>query len=459
MVKVELDQYFKLSVAGDKMTATIRQFEDLPNDIILTYELIESFCEKNGIVYGLKKNIVHDLQLGKEAVVAKGKAPERGKDAFLDVMKTVEIEGKQADKNELGQVDYKDVLQIASVRSGDIVGKKIPATAGMAGMNVYGEVVEPKSGKDIKLRAGKNTKLDEQGLTLHALIDGQLSVHRNTVHVLPTYEVNGDISLKTGNIDFVGNVIIRGSIPPGFEVKAGGDIHVIGTVEAATLKAGGSVSINAGIVGQNKSLIEAEGDVMTTFINQGDIHVGGDIKVEQTIFHSKCTARGKIICTKGKGLIVGGSISAGNGIEANEIGNDMQTSTSLFIGVFEKDIQRKKELEERLKKSKDDLIKLAKLLKVYVTKEEKGTLTAQEITIKLKVQQSLRQAKQVMDEVAAKLEEFDDEVSTDQGFIRVAKTVYPNVVVQFGKYRRKLTSPYRQAHIALIDSEVVIQTS
>ncbi len=44
--------------------------------------------------------------------------------------------------------------------------------------------------------------------------------------------------MKIGNTSFGDNVIFRENIPTGFKVVAGGDIRVLGTVEAATLKTG-----------------------------------------------------------------------------------------------------------------------------------------------------------------------------------------------------------------------------
>lgn len=453
-----LDEFFKLTISSDKMTATIVKVEELPEEFDVTYEELVQFCKDHGVIYGLNENVLNELTYENKAVIAKGKPPVHGKDAYLEVVaKRDDDDKKEIDDNI--PVNFKDVLRIPTVRCGDVVGRKVAATKGTKGMNVLGEEVEPIPGRDITLYPGQNTKLDEKGETLYALVDGQLSVHKSTIHVLPTYEVHDDISLKTGNIDFVGNVIIHGSVPPGFEVKAGGDIHVRGTVEAATLKAGGSIIIVAGIVGQNKSYIEAGKDLKTTFINQGDVHVGGNIEVVQAILHSKCSARGKVVCTEGKGLIVGGSTSALFGIEANEFGNSLQTATELYIGELEEDVKRRAEHEKRYNQAKDDVQKLGKLLKMLIEKEKKKTMTIKELEIKRKAQRSLYEAKRTMDEAAALLEELRPQTPRERGYIKAHRTIYPNVSVQFGKYRRKLTSTYQNAFISLIDGEIVVQTS
>ena len=72
--------------------------------------------------------------------------------------------------------DLKQVLDIPSVKEGEKLAQKVAATNGEAGMNVLGEPVEPKRGKDFKLRIGKNTRIDQKSQTLYALVSGQMSM-------------------------------------------------------------------------------------------------------------------------------------------------------------------------------------------------------------------------------------------------------------------------------------------
>ena len=81
---------------------------------------------------------------------------------------------------------------------------------------------------------------------------------REKINVFPVYEVNGDVDYNTGNIDFVGTIVIRGNVRSGFKVKADGDIRIIGSVEGAELEAAGSIEISAGIIGQNKGLLKQQ---------------------------------------------------------------------------------------------------------------------------------------------------------------------------------------------------------
>lgn len=55
-------------------------------------------------------------------------------------------------------------------------------------------------------------------------------------------------------------MVINGDVQSfGMHVKVDGDVTVHGTVEAAIIEAGGSITVNGGIVGQNAQQRESNG--------------------------------------------------------------------------------------------------------------------------------------------------------------------------------------------------------
>jgi len=77
------------------------------------------------------------------------------------------------------------------------------------------------------LPKGKNVEISEDGQSLIAGIDGQVNYIDGKVSVFANYEVPADVDNSTGNISFVGNVIIRGNVLSGFTVEAGGSVEVM----------------------------------------------------------------------------------------------------------------------------------------------------------------------------------------------------------------------------------------
>ena len=107
---------------------------------------------------------------------------------------------------------------------GQPLAQKILAERGKGGKTVTGKYLEAKNGKDIPMPLGKNTRLAEDDLTIVAETNGQVLILNNKINVEPILNIDGDVSLKTGNIMFLGNVYISGNVEDGFSVKASGNI-------------------------------------------------------------------------------------------------------------------------------------------------------------------------------------------------------------------------------------------
>ncbi|BAB06149.1 DUF342 domain-containing protein [Halalkalibacterium halodurans] len=457
----KLDTIFEVVISRDKMEATLKQHEPFPEDHPVTKDELLSFMKEHGVVFGVKESVIDQVVKSEKGLtssvkVAEGLQPQNGKHGYLQ---PIQHEEEERDVHSISAMNLRDVLSIPEVKQGQVIGKKIPATLGEDGMNVLGEPIKAKPGREFVLRPGKNSTVDEANGTLVAAVDGQMSVDKRTIHVYPVYEVPGDLTMKHGNISFIGNVIIRGHVPDGFVVKAGGDIRVFGTVEGATLEAGGSIFVGAGIVGQNRGCIRAEGGLHTTFINQAKVEVGGDIEVVQSILHSTCTAGGKIICTRGKGNIVGGALSAEDHIYAKEIGNSMHTKTSLYIGAKEKWVTKEKQLAKEYKTTEEELKKLSLLLQKFQELEKENGLTANGRVQRLRVKNTLVQVKEKHEQIKEQLEDVQENLTLNQaGSIVVEQTLYPNVSAHFGKYRRKIVSNHSNVKLSLVDQEIQLSS-
>lgn len=108
---------------------------------------------------------------------------------------------------------------VKNIKSGDIISKKIPATRGTPGMDVYGNIVEARDGKDKFFFKGKNVKESEDGQELLSAIDGRVAYVNQMINVYPVLEIEGDIDLSVGNIDFVGTVFIKEKYQKGFRLR------------------------------------------------------------------------------------------------------------------------------------------------------------------------------------------------------------------------------------------------
>lgn len=458
-----LSDYFEVVVTNNNMKASLIQHKPMPeNHPALTNSDIINFLKEHGIVFGFKMEVIEFLissegqSLDNQLEIAVGKEPIPGEDARI-IPAILKEDEKLLNHTAATKIDLKKVLDIPSVKQGELVGEKLSATEGESGTDVFGEVVPAKPGKDLVLRPGKNTFVDEDGMKLFSQIDGQMSFDRKTINVFPVFEVNGDVDMRVGNISFIGNVTIRGNVPTGFEIKAKGDIRIIGTVEAAQLISEGSIYVSAGIVGQGGGKVYAKQDIHTTFINQGNVEAEGSIFVNQSILHSNCSAGGSIVCEKGRGNIVGGVLSTGESIIAKEIGNSMSTATELYVGVPQKILDKQMELEVAIKNSQEELNKLSTLLEAYEQKAKISSLQPNERIMKLRVRSTIELTKAKLENALAELEDIKEQLLIkENGFVRVDKSIFPNVSISFGKYRRKMMTKYDYVKILFSEGEIKI---
>ena len=326
-----MNSFFEVFVSKDQLEATVSLRDDIPTDFQISKEDFLDFLRERKIVFGLKAEAIeciisHPLEMDYPIVVAEGILPQNGTSGYLINKAVVEKEPESDVGNKA--FNLKNVMKINSVKSGQLLAEIVQPTIGIPGKSVYGIPIPAKNGRPLTLRPGKNVIYHLNNV--FATIDGQISIKPNTINVFPVFEVDGDLDLKTGNIDFIGNVIIHGNVPSGYTIKAGGDIRVDGLVEGAELIAGGSIAISGGIAGANRGYVEAGVGIQSSYLNQANCKAGQEIVVDSSILHSQIECSGSVICRKGH--IIGGKITAFKHVEAADIGNYHYMQTLLFIG-------------------------------------------------------------------------------------------------------------------------------
>ncbi len=430
------DAEVAVKISQDQLSAHLNYYPALGGKKLTAAEIIKILNE-NRVVFGVDQDKINELvkkDLKLESVlIAKGKPPEQAKDAelvyhFDDKKKSI------GTKREDGSIDYYDLGLINNVQPGDILVSKQPPEPGIPGKAVTGEEISPPPPKDKELPGGKNVeRRDDQ--TLVAKILGQVVVDGNRINVLPNYEVNGDVDLSTGNIDFVGNVLIKGNILEGFIIKASGNVEVRGHVFTSDIDAGGDVIIQKGFVGKNKCHIKAKGNVNVKFVENGTIESEKSILVSDAIMHSQITVAEKLEVTKNKGLLVGGVIRAGNSIEANIIGSHLATATILEVGIDPQLKNKMGELEEVIKKDRSSLNKSLKAIEILIKlRSEIGTLPEDKNLMLIRLQSTANRLQEDIDRKKLELENFEKKYDKiDAGRIVVNKKIYPGVKISIGK--------------------------
>ncbi|WP_112180867.1 MULTISPECIES: DUF342 domain-containing protein [Paraliobacillus] len=443
-----LQEVFELSVSTDKMHASLHAKETFDPEE-LTVELILKWLKEQKITVGIQAEAIEKLVANFQEdllplKIALGTYPVHGINGKIDYVceqdDNIELEEKR---------NFRDVRKIPSLKEKEKIAIVSDPVPGIVGLNIYGKKVPAKSGKPIRMRAGKNVEFNESDQSFYATADGQLSIGANVIQVFDTYEVSGDLSLKTGNLNFVGSIIIRGNVPSGYRVEAEGDIHIYGLVESAYIHAGGNVFISEGIAGQRKGTIIAGADVTVNYINQAIVDAGKDIIVHNAIMHSHCVAQEHIYCQNGH--IIGGVCSAGKTIEARDIGNKMDTKTEIAIGINQEHAEEETKLlkeKESLHENKEKLRVLGESL--HKKAESNVGLTSKERIFLLKQRNSVKQTDLKLDKIEEELSLLHVELGdVEQVRLIVKGILHENVDLSFGKYQMttKITQKFTQVYL------------
>lgn len=321
---------------------------------------LEEILEKNNVTAGINRKtlqrMIDEKKYLQEELVAETTLPVDGIPGKFEFLFNTEADHKPKILPD-GSVDYSSIREVETVKEGDIVVTYIPATKGQDGMDVYGNFLSAKPGRELPQIKGKGFLLSEDKRTYTAAITGKITYQSERLIITNLLEIDGDVTHVTGNIDFSGDVVVKGNIVTGMTVRAAGNITVNGHVEGAVLHAGKEIILKNGMQGGGKGEIHCPGSVSGKFFEQTEIRCGGDVKAN-AILNCNIMAEGAVEVSGKLGVIVGGHTHAIRGITATTIGNMSEVKMELICGVNSEVYARIGGLEERIKPLQEEKLKL-----------------------------------------------------------------------------------------------------
>ncbi|NGZ75479.1 DUF342 domain-containing protein [Saccharibacillus alkalitolerans] len=460
-----LDRHLVVAIEASKMSARLR-FAKPEEGFACTEESLRQFLHDQNVRFGLLDEQIRRFAASPESYffeeveIARGTPAVDGRNGRIEMLFDQNGEAKPAEK-ENGQVDYKELIRLSNVNKGQLLARRYPAEAGTPGTAVTGEEVPFKPGKEARFKVGKNVVVDENHTSMYATIDGMVSSTDNgKINVFTVYEVHGDVDYSTGNVDFVGTVVIRGSVLPGFRVKAAGDIRVRGGVEGAELFADGSIEISGGIIGYHKGIVKAGVNVTSSFIQDGNVEAGENVMVSQSILHSEVRAGKSVICSGTKGLIVGGHIQAGEGVTARTIGNSMATATAIEVGVLPNLRNELADLHKRLRETADNMQKTTQALGLLDQMALAGTLSPDKLALRAKLSVTKRQQEQDRAHTKERIFEIE-QVLEDTGRAKVVvnDAIYGGAKIVIGRYTKFLKETTYKVSFQYANGDIVMSVN
>ena len=338
------DCRIEIQVASDRLQAWIRvsrAFGGAPATEALLRQALQENHVSSGVDESMIRQIIQDGQC-ERAVIAEGIPPSPGQPVkFEQLVHESEHKGIPQER-EYGRVDYKDLGLFLSVTPGTPLLKHIPPTDGSPGTAIDGTPIPPPPAVDRAPHPSIGTAFSKEDPdVIVATRAGQPYFFDNSVRVDPTLEIDS-VGPSTGNVIFEGNVMIRGPVESGYEVRAGQDLTILDTVEGAFLTAGRNLVLLTGVYGKSKSVISAGGNIEARFLNDCTVHSGGNVEVADLVSHCTVECEGSICLGKsgGKGQAFGGRLVAMRTIQAQILGSVSETSTQIELAAPQALIQR-----------------------------------------------------------------------------------------------------------------------
>jgi hypothetical protein len=429
------DALITVEITDQEMKAHVILSPPGPGGADLSKDSILAFLRNNRVIHGVIDSALQDLEdmprYREPVLVAEGTKPQNGRDAYVQYNFETDKNRHQLREAADGRVNFKELGLIQNVVAGQPLARKLPPQPGQPGRTVTGKVIPARNGKDIPAPLGRNVHMGDDGTTLIADINGLVTFIGSKINVEEIFTVPGDVDLKTGNVMFLGTVIVQGNVEDGFSVKASGNIEVRGSVGKCEVVAEGDIIIHQGIAGKGGGSVQAGKNIWSKFIENTTVEAGENVIVSDGLINSTIVANKKIICQGKRAAIVGGKYRACEEINAKTLGSPVGgTETTLEVGYDPKSKEKMDQLQAhalQIKRQAEELDK--NIATLNATKKQKKVLPEDKEAI-------LQDYIQRREELVAEVRGLAKEIEAIQTYLNGLKTkgrisassrVYPGV--------------------------------
>lgn len=424
----------------------------------ITFQGVMAELARKGITTGIDEIDIKDMVEGKvydtPICIARAIPPKRGENGRI----SYHFEKQRVPKpkyDEFGIADFRELDLIVPIRKGEVIADITLPTPGEPGINIFGKSIKAEPGTMPNITVGKNTLMTADGKQIISSCTGHIIYGTGCFNVEDTVTVKSDLDISVGNINFNGDVLIKGNVMEGFSIKAGRTVRIEGTVFNGSITAGGNIIINGGVL---NTRIECEGDVSIGFCENSNIKAKGKVESAQFAF---CTVfcYGELVAKGRTGVITGGNITCMKNVTAAIIGSEKYTYTEINIGDGSVTCARKREAEAELSCAKTALAQATKnveFLKVR-KKRQGGNLTdVQSKQMKTETQNKVfysvrcKELEELIAQLDADLKHRDDLCAM------VSSTIFPGSHFCINYLSLDVTQVFNRSKVCVIDDEIQV---
>jgi uncharacterized protein (DUF342 family) len=442
-----------VEVSGDQLSAYLTLTQPHGEGKVLTYdEICDIITRQHQIAAGLDLGIAKQMLVAgaynRRTKIAQGTPALDGLAGTINYTHEPTNELKPS-RTKTGEVDYRNLGLVKNITSGEIIANITPPTEGEDGVNVLGAAIKHKPGQPAKFQVGIGTLLSEDGLTITAAIDGNLAWQKDRFVVDETLTIKEDVGPATGNIDFLGNVVIKGGVMENFVVRSKKNISIAGGVHTAEITAGGDIDIKLGAV---YSTLKAEGSVRVGFCESTHITCKGDV-ITSSLVACNAECEGMLNVTAGRGILVGGKCTAVMGFTANTLGNDSFIATRVTVGRGGQLAEERNALQKQVTDLEENIRKLAQIAGMLQEHKKRiGSLTADREAMLTSAIRSRFTMQREVKMAQARINEINEKIKGDESVVAIIKKeLWPGVTIRIGTLSRTVDKHWTRVQVAIND--------
>ncbi len=382
------------------------------------------------------KEAISEQEELKPIQVAEGKKPEleQKREKAVEWSEDLRSNSDEDETDENDQVDFREEAgkNVQSVSRGDPIGTLKSDAEGESGVDVFGNKIELFGDEDLPFEPGENVEYNEETRTYAATESGLVQKKDGILEVSDVYRVEGDIDYDVGNVDFSGTVFVEGQIGDNFKVKAGKDVVVEGTVQAAQVEAGGDIRAKGGVKGRKKARLEAGGNVVARYINESDVTATGKVEVNGEIIDSEINTMDALRAPGGR--LMGGEVVALNTVEVGVIGSKMGKETIVITGVSTHAYREIKDLQNEQEEVQEKIEYLeTRIGQREITRERLKELPEEKVEKILDMVRNMKKLKSKSKRLGRRVKKLKSRTESQEvPEIIIRKKVFPDSVLTIG---------------------------
>ena len=348
-----------------------------PKEIIekLTLERVLAALRQENVFQGIDRKfiekIIKERIYFEPSLVASGKNPSHGKNGHPELLFLPEKFRPSPESS----INLRELPVMQKVTEGQELVRLEQATMGEDGYTITGRLITATSGKQYRIRPGRNTRFNPEGTHIIAASEGIVCLGNDSISV-ERIKYMDKVDGSVGRVRFDGIVSVRGNISDRCSVEAV-RIEVGGSVGKASLRSTGDIRVAQGLKG---TIIQCGGSLHVGNMVDTQASIFDHAVVDEFILNSKVFCGSTLQVNSTEGYASGGVLQAGNLIRLSNVGlpeekksknkssneQEIPPQTLIEVGISLKNRKQFNELEKRSRGSlydlQDDLSEIISLM-------------------------------------------------------------------------------------------------